>query len=97
MQRRIHPAAERELVEALERSLAEFGPQVARNLRLRIEHLADLLMHEPGLGTPVPGGARLLALGRYPYSLVYRVDGDVLHVLALMHHRRKPDYWIARR
>ena len=56
-----------------------------------------MLVAEPALGTQAPSGARMLPLGRYPYSLVYRVDGDTLHVLALMHQSRKPGYWTKRR
>jgi plasmid stabilization system protein ParE len=97
MQFTLHPAAERELGEALERSAAEFGPRVACRLRQRIEQLGEMLVLEPSLGTGTPSGARMLPLGRYPYSLVYRVEGETLLVLALMHQSRKPGYWIKRR
>jgi hypothetical protein len=38
----------------------------------------------------------VLPLGRYPYSLVYRVEASTLTVLALMHQNRKPGYWTRR-
>lgn len=97
MQLLIHPAAERELDEALKRSLRDFGPQVAAQLRGRIEEAGLLLLREPAIGTRAPGGARLLPLGRYPFSLVYRVEGQTVHVLALMHQSREPGYWHRRR
>jgi hypothetical protein len=30
---------------------------------------------------------------RFPFSLVYAHVGDYIEVLAVMHHRRHPDYW----
>jgi hypothetical protein len=38
----------------------------------------------------------MLPLGRYPYSLVYRIEAATLTVLALMHQSRKPGYWSRR-
>jgi len=92
----VHPAAEQELREALARSEAEFGPRVAGQLQRRIDKLGDLLMRDPNLGTPSLAGTRSLPLGRYPYSLVYRVEASTLTVLALMHQSRKPGYWSRR-
>lgn len=48
----LHPAAEQELRDALARSEAEFGPQVARQLKRRLDKLGEALMHDPHLGTP---------------------------------------------
>jgi toxin ParE1/3/4 len=42
-------------------------------------------------------GTRKLPLGRFPYTLVYRIDGDTVRVLAFMHQSRKPEYWLRRR
>jgi len=92
----LHPAAEQELRDALARSEAEFGPQVARQLQRRIDKLGETLMRDPSLGTPSLARARVLPLGRYPYSLVYRVEASTLTVLALMHQSRKPGYWTRR-
>lgn len=89
----LHPAAEQELRDALARSEAEFGPQVARQMQRRLDKLGEALMHDPHLGTPSTDGARMLPLGRYPYSLVYRIESATLTVLALMHQSRKPGYW----
>ena len=33
---------------------------------------------------------------RFPYCLLYRIDGNKVVVLAIMHLRRRPDYWTAR-
>jgi len=35
-------------------------------------------------------------LGRFPYQLLYRVDGEEIRILAVMHKRRRPLYWVER-
>jgi plasmid stabilization system protein ParE len=32
----------------------------------------------------------------FPYALIFRIRGDELHVLAVMHMSRQPSYWKAR-
>jgi plasmid stabilization system protein ParE len=39
------------------------------------------------------GETRRLVLERFPYSVLYWVDGDTLAVSAIAHHRRRPGYW----
>lgn len=52
---------------------------------------------EPGLGTPAKGGVRMLPIHRFPYSLVYRVQGDDVRVIAVAAQRRRPGFWRGRR
>jgi plasmid stabilization system protein ParE len=51
---------------------------------------------ESGLGTPAKGGVRMLPLHRFPYSLVYRVHGDKVRVIAVAAQRRRPGFWRGR-
>jgi len=52
---------------------------------------------QPGIGAPGERGARKLPLGKFAYSLIYRIDGDTVRVIAFMHQRRRPEYWAHRR
>jgi plasmid stabilization system protein ParE len=92
----VHPAAQRELDAALQWSRAEFGRPVAARLLRRFDRAGELLMGQPMLGSPAEANARRLPLHGFPYTLVYRVEGAVVHVLALMHQSRLPDYWVGR-
>jgi toxin ParE1/3/4 len=94
---RVHPAARGELHRALEWSRGHFGARVAWRLQTRFEAAGEMLLRQPGIGTPARAEARKLPLRGFPYTIVYRVDGDVVHVLALMHQSRMPDYWVGRR
>jgi hypothetical protein len=40
--------------------------------------------------------ARQYVLTRFPYSVVYVEETDLIRVLAFAHHRRKPGYWKSR-
>jgi len=33
---------------------------------------------------------------RFPYGLLYRVDPDEIVILAVMHLKRRPNYWMSR-
>lgn len=55
------------------------------------------LLASPALGTPAPEGTRVLPMHRFPYSLVYRIDGDEVRVIAVACQRRRPGYWTGRR
>ena len=38
-------------------------------------------------------GNRKRVLHRFPYSVIYKVLGRTVTILAVAHHRRKPRYW----
>ena len=57
--------------------------------------LAVLSVH-PNLGAPWRAIARRFPLRRFPYSVVYRINGEELRVIALAHQRRRPGYWSGR-
>ena len=42
------------------------------------------------------GDVRKYSLTRFPYKLLFAERPDCIVVLAVTHHRRKPDYWIDR-
>ena len=41
-------------------------------------------------------GIRRCRLGRFPYGVLYGIDGDTLVVVAVAHLHRRPRYWIDR-
>ncbi len=40
---------------------------------------------------------RRVLLRRFPYAVIYEVFDDQVHVLAVAHTSRKPNYWTSRR
>ena len=92
----LSPEAEAELVEAFawydgQRAGlgSEFLAEVARVLR-RIE--------DAPLGyAVVQGHTRRAVVRRFPYSVFFIVDPDIIDVTAVMHGRRNPRRWQTRR
>ena len=50
----------------------------------------------PRLGSPSYPGVRTWPLKQFPYTLVYRVKGKVISVIAVAHQSREPEYWVGR-
>jgi plasmid stabilization system protein ParE len=68
----LHPKAEKELVEAFAFHKEKGSNAVARAFLKEFGRVADLLVANPGSGTPTGGGRRSYPLRRFPYSLFYR-------------------------
>jgi len=55
------------------------------------------LIEEHPLGSPVvEAPVRRKVLRKFPYSILYRVVGDAIEVVAVMHHKQRPGYWLGR-
>ena len=91
-----HEGAVSELAEAVAfyNGRAEgLGQAFAAEVRATLAHV---LAH-PDIGTPVRTAVRRVLLRRFPYSILYAVTGETVRVLAVMHHRRRPERWGERR
>ena len=87
-----HPAALRELEEVsayYEERLPGLGSQFLDEMQALLGTLDD----NPLIGRPGCHQTRSMPLPRFPFLVVYRVNGTRLVVLALAHYRRRPGYW----
>ena len=50
----------------------------------------------PELFEQVEKGVRRCILNRFPYGIIYGVDGEEIVIIAVVHLRRAPRYWIKR-
>jgi plasmid stabilization system protein ParE len=90
------PAARLELIEATQWYLDEGSPALAGRFERDIGRAMQLLAVMPGIGSPNYPGVRTWPLKDFPYTLVYRVVGDTLTVMAVAHQSRAPGYWRGR-
>jgi toxin ParE1/3/4 len=91
-----HPLAEQELVDA-----ATYYEEQKLGLGLKylkeVEHALRFFIRYPKAGSEVRVSIRRLVLPKFLYSLLYRVfEGDQIRILAIAHHRRRPQYWLNR-
>lgn len=73
------------------------SPQAAGRFKEQLGSTLALLCEHPELGTPLAHSLRSFPIRQFPLSVVYRVDGDHLRVIAVAAHRRRPGYWKGRR
>lgn len=86
-------AALEESREAIIRYGEVAGQRHPEALDREINAKLALLKDHALIGTHGVGGSRWLPLRRFPYTLHYRVVGDVIDILALAHQKRHPGYW----
>lgn len=91
------PQAQHELLEATQRYLIDAGPAVAEQFEWAVQRALRLLAFMPRLGSPSYQGVRTWPLKHFAYTLVYRVKGNAISVLAVAHQSREPGYWQGRK
>lgn len=92
----VSPEADRELTEGAIYYAREGGTDVGLAFIAEFERTLALLCKHPQVGAPWKNRRRL-PLRKFPYSIVYYVRDEELRVVALAHHRRKPEYWGSRK
>ena len=92
---RLDPAAEQEARAAfvwyLERNAA-----VADAFEAEFTHAISAVASDPERWPRLTAKTRRYVFPRYPFSLIYTASGNVVDILAVAHHRRKPGYWRSR-
>jgi ParE toxin of type II toxin-antitoxin system, parDE len=61
-----------------------------------VQQAIDRLCEYPQAGKPVSSNLRRMLLHRFPFSIFYSVETDVILVVAIAHHGRRPGYWESR-
>lgn len=97
MRHRFRPVARRELLDATQWYLADGGIAAAERFEWAVTRAIRFLEYMPQLGTPSYPGLRTWPLKNFPYTLVYRVRGELITVMAVAHQSREPGYWVGRR
>ena len=87
-----HPAALAELKEAA-LHYTSVQPGLGDRFAHAVEAAIRRIVAHPRRGAIVKGEARRMRVAVFPYAVVYRLRGDHARILAVMHGRRKPDYW----
>lgn len=92
---RYHHDAEDELLAEIN-YLELRVPGLGRRFYAEVRRAETLLAKFPESAQEVAAGIRKHPLRKFPFSLLYSIEKDGLLVLAVAHHRRRPDYWAGR-
>lgn len=91
----ILPGAATELKDA-----AAYYQAQQHGLGIRLLETFDTAIHEivlaPEMYSPLGEGFRKYGLRPFPYAAIYRQDDDDIVIVAVMHQKRRPDYWRGR-
>jgi len=79
----------RESVEWYELRTRELGLRFTNEIDSTIERIRL----NPDLYQKIVGNIRRIQVNRFPYSVFYTIDNDVLVVLRIFHNKRKPIQW----
>lgn len=92
MKSRFVSAAESEFADAAS-FYEDAEPGLGEEFVFSILGHVDLLTKHPNLGREVDSGIRTITIKRFPYSLIYVVEGDEIVLFAVAHQSRRPFYW----
>ncbi len=84
--------AQRELDDAIA-WYADQAPGLGNAFLIETLKAIHLIQRFPLAWHPLSPNARRCRLNRFPYCVVYGLEGDDLIVIAIAHQHRKPDYW----
>lgn len=96
MRIRISASARKELVDAMayhDREKERLGAELAEEINRAVRLIAE----RPMVGTDIGKGERKFTVDRFRYNVIYRIEAKTVYVLAIAHHRRKPNYWRKRK
>ena len=68
-------------------------PGLGGDFRTEAHHALSLVLEHPRAWKRVGHGLRQCKLNRFPYALVYGLEGEHVIVIAVANLRRKPGYW----
>jgi plasmid stabilization system protein ParE len=87
-----HPEAAEEAQAATEWYLLR-SVRAAEGFIRELERAVESVAEAPQRWPLYVEGTRRFLLRRFPYSVIYRVKGDALQIVAVAHARRRPGYW----
>ena len=87
-----HEDAEIEMLQAAEFYEAQ-EPGLEQRFLDEIDKGLLAISGRPQAWPVVSGSIRKKVLYRFPYSIFYREEKTSICILAVMHQRRKPNYW----
>lgn len=90
-----HPEAESEIQAATAWYLSR-SQAAAVGLVEEVERTISMMQQFPELQPAYDERHRFAVLRRYPYSIIYRVEGERIRVIAFAHSRRQAAYWQGR-
>jgi plasmid stabilization system protein ParE len=88
----LHPGAEQDIQEAAEFYEREGSPVLAARFVAEFKRLSNLLIEQPGIGSPRAKGKRGFSMSVFPFTVIYRAGADEIKVFVVKHDRKRPGF-----
>jgi len=91
-----HPAARKELLDAIEyyeQCQTGLGLEFARDVYSVIQRI----LHFPTAWAKLSENTRRCLTNRFPYGVIYQITNEEIFIIAIMQLNREPDYWKKRK
>ena len=89
---KLHPEADAEGIAAVAYIKKE-DPCAAAMFKIALRESLDWACRQPLIFRCFEGDFRKIKVGKFRYSLVFRIRGNEVQVLAVAHMSRRPGYW----
>ena len=90
-----HPEADAEFIDAT-RYYERQAPGLGGIFLNEVLKAINVIQENPEMFKPIGSGVRRKVLHRFPYSLLYAIESEKILIVAMMHQKRRPNYWQAR-
>jgi plasmid stabilization system protein ParE len=87
-----HEAAETEFLLAIE-YYEECQPALGLRFSEEVYATIERICNHPYTWTSIDTKTRRCITNKFPYGVLYRIRDNHIRIMAVMHLRRKPDYW----
>lgn len=87
-----HPDAEEEMVFAAQ-YYEDRAPGLGVAFLEELEKGIDRIANSPFICPILSGQVRRYLLDIFPFGILYRVEREQIFILAIMHRKRRPNYW----
>lgn len=86
------PPAKQEMLSAAA-YYDEQSPGLGKDFLIEVRRVTDSIAQTPDIGRKLDSATRRRIIRSFPFAVLYRVDADLILVVAVMHLRRRPNYW----
>ncbi|HHI77327.1 MAG TPA: type II toxin-antitoxin system RelE/ParE family toxin [Gammaproteobacteria bacterium] len=69
-------------------------PGLGHRFRDEVRNAARRIAAYPNAWSVERGEVRKCLLHKFPYKLLYSIEGDHILIIAVAHQHRRPDYWV---
>ncbi|MDD5557127.1 MAG: type II toxin-antitoxin system RelE/ParE family toxin [bacterium] len=91
-----HPEAEAEFLAAIS-YYENCEPGLGRDFAMEVCSAIQNILSYPTAWPLLGEGIRRCLTHRFPYGVLFSIEPERVHILAVMHLHRNPDYWKQRR